>query len=137
MQIRINTHGNPLPEQHGEWIDLSTAEDVVMVKGEYKLISLGVSMQLPEGYYAEVLPRSSTPGKWKIIMANSTGIIENDYCGDGDVWKFPAWAFERTIIPKGTRIAQFRIVEQAERVNLIPVYTLGNKDRGGIGSTGD
>lgn len=137
MQIRINTHGNPLPEQHGEWIDLSTAEDVVMVKGEYKLISLGVSMQLPEGYYAEVLPRSSTPGKWKIIMANSTGIIENDYCGDGDVWQFPAWAFGRTIIPKGTRIAQFRIVKQAERVNLIPVYTLGNKDRGGIGSTGD
>lgn len=136
MEILINTHGNPMPEKHGEWIDLCTAEDVEMQKGEYRLISLGVSMQLPSGYYAQVVPRSSAAGRWKIAMANSIGIIENEYCGDDDVWHFPAIAFDHAVIPKGTRIAQFRAVKQEEPVQFMQVDALGNKNRGGFGSTG-
>lgn len=139
MEIKINTHGHPLPENHGEWVDLATAEDVELGFLDFKIISLGVSMELPKGYYAHVVPRSSTFKKWGIIQANSMGVIESDYCGDGDIWGFPALCLrkEGVKIPKGTRICQFRIVEKAAAVEFAPVETLGNRDRGGYGSTGD
>lgn len=137
MEIKINTHGNLMPESHGEWIDLYTAEDVVLEPLEFKIISLGVSMQLPEGYYAHVVPRSSTCKNWGIIQANSMGVIENTYCGDNDVWGFPAVAIRHTEIPKGTRICQFRIIEKAPKVELKQVESLGNPNRGGWGSTGN
>ena len=75
MKVKINTHGNALPEVHGEWIDLCTAEDVTLDFLEYKIISLGVSIEIPAGYYAHVVPRSSTFGKWGILLANSMGVI--------------------------------------------------------------
>lgn len=136
MIIKINTHGGPVPVCHGEWVDLYTAEDVSLDTLEFKRISLGVSMELPEGYYAHVVPRSSACEKWGIIMGNSMGVIENCYCGDGDIWGFPAVAIRPTTIPKGTRICQFRLVKQAEPVVFEKVESLGNKDRGGFGSTG-
>lgn len=139
MKVKINTHGNALPEVHGEWIDLCTAEDVTLDFLEYKIISLGVSIEIPAGYYAHVVPRSSTSGKWGILLANSMGVIENDYCGDGDVWGYPALCLrkEGTHIPKGTRICQFRLVEKAPDMELVQVESLGNHDRGGFGSTGE
>ena len=82
MKVKINTHGNALPEVHGEWIDLCTAEDVTLDFLEYKIISLGVSIEIPAGYYAHVVPRSSTFGKWGILLANSMGVIENDYASN-------------------------------------------------------
>lgn len=138
MNVRINTHGNPLPEVHGEWIDLCTAEETTLNFLDYKIISLGVSIEIPDGYYAHIVPRSSTFGKWGILLANSMGVIENDYCGDGDVWGFPAICLrqEGTTIPKGTRVCQFRLVEKAPAVSFVPVESLGNRDRGGFGSTG-
>lgn len=138
MNVRINTHGNPLPEVHGEWIDLCTAEETHLEFLEYKIISLGVSVEIPEGYYAHIVPRSSTFGKWGVLLANSMGVIENDYCGDGDVWGFPAVCLrqEGTTIPKGTRVCQFRLMEKAPAIEFEQVEQLGNKDRGGFGSTG-
>jgi dUTP pyrophosphatase len=136
MQIKINTHGNPMPIQHGEWVDLHTAEDVSLKALEYKTISLGVSMELPEGYYAHIVPRSSAFKKHGVIMTNSIGVIENSYKGDNDVWGFPALAMRDTFIPKGTRLCQFRLEKQAEQIEFIEVDQLGNKDRGGFGSTG-
>ena len=135
MKVKINTHGNALPEVHGEWIDLCTAEDVTLDFLEYKIISLGVSIEIPAGYYAHVVPRSSTFGKWGILLANSMGVIENDYCGDGDVWGYPALCLwkEGTHIPKGTRICQFRLVEKAPDMEFVQVESLGNHDRGGFG----
>lgn len=137
MKIKINTHGTPMPQQHGDWIDLFTAEDIVMKKGDFKVISLGVSMELPEGYYAMLLPRSSTAKKYGVIMANSIGIIDNAYCGDNDIWGFPALAFRETAIPAGTRICQFQIVKQSEEVEFEQVERLDGKDRGGFGSSGN
>lgn len=139
MKVKINTHGNALPEVHGEWIDLCTAEDVTLDFLEYKIISLGVSIEIPAGYYAHIVPRSSTFGKWGILLANSMGVIENDYCGDGDVWGYPALCLrkEGTRSPKGTRICQFRLVEKAPDMEFVQVESLGNRDRGGFGSTGE
>lgn len=123
-------------EQHGDWIDLRAAEDVELKKGEYKLIPLGVAMQLPEGYEAHIVPRSSTYKKYKIIQTNSIGIIDNAYCGDGDEWHFPAYATEDTFIKKNDRICQFRIVKKQPEILFDVVDSLGNDDRGGLGSTG-
>lgn len=136
MKVRINTHGNPLPESHGEWIDLRTAEEVHLQPLEFKIISLGVSMELPEGYYAHMVPRSSTCKNFGIIQANSMGVFENDFKGDGDIWGFPAVAIRETTIPAGSRICQFRLVKCAEPVEFEQAESLGNADRGGWGSTG-
>lgn len=122
--------------KHGDWIDLRAAETIVMKQGEYKLIPLGVAMQLPHGYEAIVAPRSSTPSKFGIVCANSIGIIDNDYNGDNDEWKFPAIAIRDTVIQAGDRICQFRIVKNQPAINFELVTQLGNQDRGGIGSTG-
>lgn len=137
MKIRINTHGNELPVCHGEWVDLFTAEDVEMEPLDFKIISLGVSMELPEGYYAQIVPRSSTCKNFGVIMANSLGIIENSYKGDNDTWSFPAVAIRKTQIPKGTRLCQFQLVKQAPPIEFEQVDRLGNPDRGGLGSTGN
>ena len=124
------------PIEKGDWIDLRAAETVELKKGEFKLIPLGIDMELPEGYEAHVVPRSSTYKNFKIIETNSMGIIDNSYCGDNDQWFFPAYALEDTIINKNDRICQFRIVEKQPKINFEEVNELKNPDRGGHGSTG-
>ena len=122
--------------EQGDWIDLRAAETILIVKGEFKYIPLGVAMQLPEGYEALVAPRSSLYKRRGIIMTNSIGIMDESYCGDGDQWRFPAYATRDTLIPKGERICQFRIVKHQPEIKFEIVDTLGNPDRGGYGSTG-
>ena len=124
------------PIEKGDWIDLRAAETVELKKGEFKLIPLGIGMELPEGYEAHVVPRSSTYKNFKIIETNSMGIIDNSYCGDNDQWFFPAYALEDTIFFKNDRICQFRIVEKQPKINFEEVNELKNPDRGGHGSTG-
>lgn len=120
----------------GDWIDLRAAEDVTMKAGEYKMIPLGVAMELPQGYEAIVAPRSSTFKKMGILMANGIGIIDESYRGDNDEWQFPALAMRDTVIHKHERICQFRIIQHQPLIHLQEVERLGNEDRGGFGSTG-
>jgi len=124
------------PISKGDWIDLRAAATVEMKAGEFKLIPLGVAMQLPAGYEAHVCPRSSTFKNFGVIQTNSTGIIDNSYCGDNDQWFFPAFAMRDTVIKENDRICQFRIMEIQPQINFVTVETLGNEDRGGHGSTG-
>ncbi len=121
----------------GDWIDLRSAEDVEINKGDYALIRLGVGMILPDGYEAHILPRSSTPSKFGIMCANSMGVIDNSYSGDSDEWKFPAVALRHTVIKKGDRICQFRIVKNQPSIKFEVVDHLNEISRGGIGSTGE
>lgn len=120
----------------GDWIDLRAAETVSMAAGEYRMIPLGVAMELPTGYEALVAPRSSTFKRLGVILANSIGIIDESYKGDNDEWHFPAYAVKDTIIRKNERICQFRIIEHQPMIHLQEVDHLGNDDRGGFGSTG-
>ena len=140
LEIKIKYHDKDLGKIEkipvGDWIDLRSAERVDMTAGEYKNISLGVSMKLPKGYEAHVVPRSSTFKKWGILQTNGIGIIDESYCGDGDVWKFPALAMRSTTIFKGDRICQFRIVKKMPEVTFKEVDRMTNKNRGGLGSTG-
>ena len=93
-------------------------------------------MQLPEGYEAYISSRSSTFSKWGIMIPNGLGIIDNSYNGDDDIWRYPALAFRDTKIHKGDRICQFRIAKKQPELEFLTVETLGNKNRGGFGSTG-
>ena len=119
-----------------DWIDLRASEDVVLKKGEFKLIPLGIAMKLPEEYEAHVVPRSSTFKNFGLIMTNSVGIIDNSYCGDGDQWYFPALAIRDTEIHKNDRICQFRIMKNQPKIEFDEVNDLETSNRGGFGSTG-
>lgn len=139
FEIKVKMHADiepPAPITGGDWVDLRAAEDVEMDAGEYRVISLGVSMRLPDGYEAHVVPRSSTFKRWGLLLVNGMGIIDNSYSGDGDVWGFPALATRKTSIRKGDRICQFRIMENQPEAVIYVVDSLGGTDRGGFGSTG-
>lgn len=139
MTIDIKYHTDMWPidmTEKGDWCDLRAAEDVEMKAGEFKLISLGVSMKLPEGYEAVVVPRSSTFKNWGILQTNHFGVIDNSYCGDNDIWRFPAYATKDVLIAKNSRICQFRIQKKMEKLTFNVVDHLDGEDRGGFGSTG-
>lgn len=120
----------------GDWIDLRAAETVELKAGDFKIISLGISMKLPEGYEAHIVPRSSTFKKWGILQTNHMGVIDNSYSGDNDIWGMPALAMRDTVIQENDRICQFRIVKRMEQVEMEQVDHLEGADRGGFGSTG-
>ena len=119
-----------------DWIDLRAAEDVEMKAGEFKLVPLGIAMELPKGYEAHVVPRRSTYKNFGIIQTNHMGVIDESYCGDNDQWFFPAYALRDTKISKGDRICQFRIMEHQPAIEFEETDSLDHEDRGGIGSTG-
>lgn len=134
----------------GDWIDLYANKEMFILEGEKAMIPLGVAMELPEGYEAHVVPRSSTFKTWGIIQTNSFGVIDHSYCGDNDQWHFPAYCLmgkdeinrvtgkivKGAHIHKGDKICQFRIMEIQPRIEFEEVEHLGNEDRGGFGSTG-
>ena len=119
-----------------DWIDLRAAESVDMKAGEFRLIPLGVAMELPAGYEAHIVPRSSTFKNFGIIQTNHQGVIDCSYCGDNDQWFMPAYALRDTHIEINDRICQFRIMENQPALVFDEVDSLSGQDRGGFGSTG-
>lgn len=139
MEIKIRYHDNVMPvkiHENGDWIDLRAAKRTTLYQGEAALIPLGVSMELPDGYEAVIIPRSSTFKKYGIIQTNGVGLIDNSYCGDDDVWHFPAYAVRDTFIDKNERICQFRIQKKMDKPTFQVVDKLEGNNRGGFGSTG-
>lgn len=139
--IRIRYHSDEIKKLQyidgkSDWIDLRSAEHMILKKGEFRLISLGVSMQLPEGYEAVIVPRSSTYLNFGIIQTNHMGVVDETYCGDDDVWMMPVLAVRDTEISVNDRICQFRIQKHQPAVSFEEVEHLGNENRGGVGSTG-
>ena len=174
LKIKIKMLANGcMPEiiEKGDWIDLKLAETVHLippqagtlkkkqeqlqtlsyrnVTAEVTYLPLGIAMELPKGFEAHILPRSSTPKKLGIVEANSQGIVDYDYNAETDEWKFPAIAIRETTIEKGTRICQFRIQLSQKAtfwqklkwlfsngIELVQVDSLNNEARSGFGSTG-
>lgn len=140
IKVKYFTDIEPLEfidgKDRSNWIDMRAAERIELKKGEFKLIPLGVAMQLPSGYEAHIAPRSSTFKKWGILQTNSVGIVDSSYCGDNDQWFFPAYATRDTVIEKNDRICQFRIMQIQPDIHFNEVEALYNEDRGGCGSTG-
>lgn len=139
-EIKIKYHNSDLVKINkikiGDWIDLRAAEDIELKAGESRLVSLGIAMKLPDGYEAHIVPRSSTFKNWGIIQTNGIGIIDNSYSGTNDIWRFPVYALRDTMIKINDRLCQFRIVKKQPEVGFVEVDRLGDKDRGGFGSTG-
>lgn len=142
-----DVYGPGITSAHpGEWYDLRAAEDVDLPLHGFRIISLGISMQLPLGYEAVIAPRSSTFAKYGIIQTNGLGVIDNAFCGDTDIWGFPAYClnstrdpdsyFPGTFIAKGDRICQFRILERQPSATFISTASLSSVGRGGFGSSG-
>jgi dUTP pyrophosphatase len=140
MKIKIKYFNDKLKRIEkisiGDWIDLRAAETIVLKKDEFKLIPLGVAMELPQGYEAHIVPRSSTFKNFGIIQTNHMGIIDESYKGNNDQWFFPAYALRDTVINLNDRICQFRIMQKMPKIEFVEVENLNNKDRKGFGSTG-
>lgn len=140
MDVRIKTiDGKPLAyETPGACgFDFAASETVTFAPREFKLIETGTVVEVPAGHVLLTLPRSSTFKKLGLIQVNSGGVIDHDYCGDGDTIKFPFLNLrdEPVTVEKGTRIGQGLFV-QISRADFRVVETMGNKDRGGFGTTG-
>ena len=140
MKLQIKYHNEEIEKikkiDKGDWIDLRAAEKVELKQGDFALISLGVSMKLPDGYEDHLAPRSSTFKTWGIIQTNSIGVVDNSYSGNNDIWKMPVYATRDTVINVNDRICQFRIMPKMPVVDVEEVDNLEGPDRGGFGSTG-
>lgn len=120
----------------GDLIDLRSREVIEYKKGDFFIIPLGVAMDIPEGWKADVVPRSSTFKRWGIIQVNSVGKIDNSFNGDDDEWGLPVYALEDGKIEKYDRVCQFELTKKQPKIKFKTVQTLGNPNRGGFGSTG-
>ena len=140
MKLQIKYHNEEVEKikkiDKGDWIDLRAAEKVELKQGDFALISLGVSMKLPDGYEAHLAPRSSTFKTWGIIQTNSIGVVDNSYSGNNDIWKMPVQPTRNTAINVNDRICQFRIMPKMPVLDVEEVDNLEGPDRGGFGSTG-
>lgn len=160
IKVKVLTEGcMPKKAAGGDWYDLVCAQDFYLKSPKVAadkvcsfytwLVPLGVAMELPKGYEAHIVPRSSTYKNYGLLMQNSLGVIDNAYCGDSDQWRFPAVALRSTTVSKGTRLCQFRIALTQDatlwqkirwlfsrKVRLVRVSSLDNPNRGGFGSTG-
>ncbi len=123
-------------EGKSDWIDLRCAEDVKLKAGEYRRIPLGIAVELPKGYEAHIVPRSSTFQNYGIIQTNHMGVVDESYCGNNDQWCMPVYAVRDTQIRVNERICQFRIVKHQPALRFEEVNQLTGEDRGGFGSTG-
>ncbi len=119
-----------------DWIDLRASEEVTLKQGEFALVPLGVAMELPKGYEAHIVPRSSTYKNFGVIQANHCGVVDGSYCGDNDMWRMPVIAMRDTQIHVNDRICQFRIMKNQPEILFEEVEHLEGKDRGGFGTTG-
>jgi dUTP pyrophosphatase len=117
MQIKIKYFTDQIDKlakiTQGDWIDLRSAETITLKAGDFKLIPLGVAMQLPAGYEAHIAPRSSSFKNWGILQTNSIGIIDNSYCGDNDQWLMSVYATRDTIIALLRSIFHFAILNSS------------------------
>ena len=120
----------------GEWIDICLPEAVEFRKGEPKFIKLGIAVKLPKDHEAIIAERSSTFGRYGLLLTNSIGVIDNAYCGDNDEWGALFYPTRDVYVPLGTRLLQFRIQKCQPEVKVKYVDKLNGKDRGGFGSTG-
>lgn len=120
----------------GNWIDLHADNNYEYKAGEHFLVDLGIAMQLPKGYEALLAPRSSSFKNYSFIITNSPGVIDTSYCGDNDKWFASCFALRDGKIERGDRVCQMRIIRSQPKLSFIEKTSLGNKDRGGHGSTG-
>lgn len=129
----------------GDWIDVYANKEMFIKEGERAMIPLGFALELPVGWEGHIAPRSSTFKTWGIIQTNGIGVVDSSYIGDNDQWHIPVFCLQGkiekdgikgTVIEKGDKIGQFRVMEVMPNIEFEEVEVFGNADRGGFGSTG-
>lgn len=141
MEIKIKYFKGATPlknDPKGDWIDMCAYEEVIVPPFEARKVPLGVAMELPKGYEAHLKVRSSTFKNLHCLQTNAVGTIDNSYCGDNDQWMIELFnpTNKLTLVSRGEKICQFRIVEKMPAIKFESVKRLGNSDRCGFGSTG-
>jgi dUTP pyrophosphatase len=143
IQIQVLAHGSDLSlpayqSEHAAAMDLHAAvtEAVTVEPGRIAVVGCGFAMALPDGYEAQIRPRSGLASKHGLTVVNSPGTIDADYRGEVKVALINLGAAPVTI-ERGMRIAQL-VVAPVTRAAWQPVDTLPETDRGsgGFGSTG-
>jgi dUTP pyrophosphatase len=116
--------------------DLAAAEDVDVPPGQIRLIGTGLVIKVPDQHFLAIIARSSTPLKRGLVVANSVGVIDSDYCGPADEVKIQVMNVTDApvAVKRGDRIAQAMVLP-ATRVTFEEAETT-EPSRGGFGSTG-
>lgn len=138
VDVLISTESLPVVAHPGDaGADLSSTEDCVLQPGQRAVIGTGVSIALPDGYVAFIVPRSGLAAKHGITVVNSPGTVDAGYRGEIKVTLLNTDQSEPFTINVGDRIAQMIIMPFA-RANFVSVETLPVSERGdsGFGSTG-
>lgn len=140
-KIRIKYHSDEIErlryiDGKSDWIDLRASENVSLKKGDFKLIKMGISVELPKGYEMIIAARSSTFKNYGLIQTNAIGVVDESYCGDDDIIMMPVYATRDTEVKVNDRLCQFRIFRHQPVIEFEEVESLGNTTRGGFGSTG-
>jgi len=142
MKIKVvNISGNPMPEYstaHSAGMDIraSLPEKVTVMPFKRMLIKTGLFIQIPEGYEAQIRPRSGLALKNGITILNTPGTIDADYRGEIGII-IANLSDEPFVINNGDRIAQM-IISKYEKAEMIKVEVLDSSERGegGFGHTG-
>lgn len=143
MEIKmINKSNHELPSYETEGaagFDLraNVDEPVVINPFERKLVPTGIFMELPQGYEAQIRPRSGIAVKKGLTLLNTPGTIDSDYRGEVKVLMINL-SDKKQSIKDGERIAQ-TVISQYEKVGIREVAELGDSERGdgGFGHTGN
>lgn len=140
VKIKVIDKNVPMPRYATDGsvgFDLASREDVEVLPNEFALIPLNIVIKVPEGYALFITPRSSLFLKKRLIVPNSVGIIDQDYCGPEDEVKLLVYNIgdKPVKIKKGEYIAQ-GIIVKIEKVSFSFVESVECKSRGGFGSTG-
>jgi len=143
MNIRIKRvdPSLPLPKYQTEGsvaFDLYARKEIVTPPWTPTIIPANIIVEVPEGYFLMLASRSSTPIKKKLMIANSIGVIDQDYHGDKDEIGIQVLNFskENVVVEKGERIAQAILVKIAKVESFEEVKSIKETSRGGFGSTG-
>jgi len=117
-------------------VDLYSAQDYLLKPGECKIIPTGIKLAIPQGYEAQIRPRSGLASKYSLSILNTPGTIDHQYRGEVGVImvNFGKNSYQ---IKKGDRIAQM-VFNKIEQVKFEEVQKLDETERneGGFGSTG-
>jgi dUTP pyrophosphatase len=135
--------GLPLPayqSEHAAGLDLlaavSSAGSITIAPGARALVPTGLAIALPEGYEAQVRPRSGLAARDGLTILNSPGTIDADYRGEIQVLLVNLGS-EPVVVSRGMRIAQL-VIAPVVRAHIIETTSLDKTSRGsgGFGSTG-
>lgn len=124
LDIKIKHHADNLAKieqtAEGRWIGLRVCETTHLKHGQYKELSLGVSIDIPEGYEAHMVLRDSTVERYGIILPHGMLIIDQTtYSKYKPVWKLPIYAMKESTIKKNDKICRFRLVKKMTDVNIV------------------